>query len=1009
MKKVSLLILAFVMTFLALIGINITTVYAGSGHYYDDNDAMSVAPDGLQLGDLGSNNLFELGAHTDDSDSSVYNGDILRLTQSGLENQVASIWSNKDLNNYIDTSQKQTLSVWLYFGSHVGAGESGSEGMSLVLQNDPRTTSAIAQNGSNIADGESMGVWGSASSNKASTKVLADTAIQNSWALEFDGLVNSSGTVNDDNTAITNGTLGNTLDDYQINTETGRGITDQHVAWAYPGSSDSYFKVDSTGLFTKTNYYELIHNDVDQTSLNIAGDSSLAWHHLILKYTPPTAADPKEATLEYIFNDKTLAGYAQHLATGQNYIDHTLKLNLDNLGIKEGDPLLYGFVAANGGSDNTEMSTVSFESIPSLVDADSNAYVVDKTNKNKISSSTDVMADEDSKLPETKTVHEGDKLAFNYMVKYNSGKDDLDPLTAKIDLPSNVTLDDDNGSIGKVIYADGSSDDIPSGEVSDGVLTHKINKELSKSFNTARFVINATANDVPDSGSALTVPVSHAKLESDNFITDVQTPEFTIQKPQDKLTIAKTSTDPTTIAPGVTTNLTGTMKFESKAAVKNDDMSIYVSIDGGQDQIYKDTASSNGNFSIPFSSTDVGKHTIKVQVVDSNYVSSAGVADEIASNPLTYTVNVEDKKLIATSDTLNTTVLNKTSVSLPIINVKYNDGSNVDGSGLKVTYTNTNPNYNSGEPTSGSITVLPQSDVGDGSIDLSLVMNKYDSDNKAGLRVGINTIKLNIDDGDGHSADTPTYVINVQDKNPVLAYGKGTDGNITQMATDNSISFPINTKYEDDLNFAPSDLTYSVSVDGKKVADLPKSSSSTETASYDTTETMTQSALGIEDQTTPSHTVTFTATDPYGRVSNELTYNLKMIYKSASLTYKDAYSFGALNQSPEERLVKRTSEWDLAVNTVDSPYKLTASAGSLTTATDNTLAGQLIYVSPNSNQTTPMSSPVTLGENDKDATASYDISDMWDSDNGVLLQVGPNATAGSYSGKINWNLIESVE
>jgi len=136
-----------------------------------------------------------------------------------------------------------------------------------------------------------------------------------------------------------------------------------------------------------------------------------------------------------------------------------------------------------------------------------------------------------------------------------------------------------------------------------------------------------------------------------------------------------------------------------------------------------------------------------------------------------------------------------------------------------------------------------------------------------------------------------------------------------------------------------------------------------------------------------------------------------MLYSTASLTYKDSYSFGSLNQSQGSRLVKRTSDWDVVVNTVDSKYKLTASADPLTTggATDtHTLSGGLVYVDPKTGISQSMTSPVTLSENDSETTYKYPISDSWSADSGILLKVDSNPFAGSYSGGLNWDLTDSI-
>jgi len=1018
LKRLGVFVVTSIIAFFILLDINVINVKAVVP-YYSDSDAMSYAPYGIPLGNLDDNSLFVQGSHTS-GNNSVINGDALQLTQKGQNNQVSSVWSNMDNNNYIDTGKKQTLSVWLYFGYSLY----NSEGMAFVLQNDPNGTSAIAKNGNDIAGGETIGVWGSDLKNKATSTDLANSAIQKSWALEFDANVNGDQDSNDINNK-TGGAPGGSFDSYQMKTM--RGIHDQHLAWAYPGRPETYTNVGSQtstvwsgGLISipnqvTTNYYEMNHNDVEETTLSPAATADLAWHHMVVTYTPPTDADPNNATLEYKYNDKTLAGYAQNLKTGQNLISHSINLNLSYLGVKKGDPLRFGFTAANGvDDDHTETNTVLFESIPSLVDADANAYVVDKTDKTKVSSSTDVMDKTDKSLNDVTSVHPKDDLQFNYMLRYNSGKEAMKPVTAKVDLPTNVTITSDgDGSIGKVIYSDGSYENIPVTDLNDDktVLTHVLSKGLSSSLSTAKVELNATADAVPDANSALQVPISHASLEGANYKTDVQTPTFNIIEPQDTLTIAKTSEDPVTVAEGKTVNLTGNMSFKNlKTAINNNDMDIYYSVDGGKTIDFKDTDSGSGNFVIPFSSSDAKKHTIEVQVVDSNYVSPDGTKDVVSSNTLTYTVNVEDLSLIASASNNNPIdKLNDTTVALPNITVKHNDGSNIESGNLKVNYSITNPNSNDGKAVVGIETpmILGGDGTADGSETFSLNVTK-----DMGLRVGQNTVDVTVTDPGGHTSNKLTFVINVEDKNPVLTYGDKNNGKMTVVAADDSITFPLNIAYEDNIRFKPSDLKFTAKVDGEKTITLPKLTSSSLHDSLYFEETIDRAKLGLDaNKNVKTHTVTFQATDPYGRVSKELTFNLDMVYSSANLTYKDSYSFGSLNQSPESRLVKRTSDWDIGVNTVDSQYKLTASAGPLTAGgpTDShTLAGGLIYVDPNTGNSQSMTDPVTLSENNSDTTYQYHISNKWAKNQGILLQVNSNASAGSYSGKINWNLTDSI-
>jgi hypothetical protein len=65
--------------------------------------------------------------------------------------------------------------------------------MAFVLQNDPNGTTASAKVSSSSIIGETLGVWGVDTNNKLQDgDEFAKTAIQNSWALEFDTYTNTS-------------------------------------------------------------------------------------------------------------------------------------------------------------------------------------------------------------------------------------------------------------------------------------------------------------------------------------------------------------------------------------------------------------------------------------------------------------------------------------------------------------------------------------------------------------------------------------------------------------------------------------------------------------------------------------------------------------------------------------------------------------------------------------------------------------------------------------------------
>lgn len=676
MKKLNTWIISSIILLLALIATNITIIKASGG--ISDSDGLAAAPTGVNIGFLSQGSLFTQGSSTT-LPSTVKSGHVVEIINGGNQNQVSSIWSNPadGIDNYFDAGKKQTLSAWIFMG---GSSYHGSEGLVFVLQNSgPK---AIAMNGNNIAGGESLGVWGSDLKKRKNSSAMALTAIQNSWALEFDGVPTGS----QDGNAVYGKTVvanpGETLDSYQKGVNNtlldfqgnslNRGFKEMwgHLAWSYPGDKDAYLNI---GTYNYGNIlpdngpiYELVHNDIDETDFVTPSSAALAWHHLTVTYTPPEAGSTN-ATLKYVFNDKTIEGLEPPSEDrDQQLITRELKLDLSKLNATTGTKLYYGFVGTNSIAMNSATNAVVFEELPSLVEADKNAYVVDETNKTKVSSSTDVMKDNDKTLTETTTVHPNDQLRFNYMLEYQSGKRDMLPVTATVNVPDNVTVTpDSSGNIGQVTYANANSEPIPASALKDTEVTDKktgktstvkmltftIANSLSLTNPWANIELNATADPVPNVNTALQVPLSHATLEGDNYKTDVQTPPFTIQAARATLTLTKTSDDVITTSPDHSVDLTGTMKIVEndtpnvEQPINNSDINFYVSVDGGDAQLVKDTASPNGHFAIPFNSTDENEHIITVYAVDPNYVGSDGIPDTLASNKVTYTVKVKKNDL----------------------------------------------------------------------------------------------------------------------------------------------------------------------------------------------------------------------------------------------------------------------------------------------------------------------------------------------------------------------------
>ena len=1005
-----------------------------AGQYYTDSDAMKYTPSGIDLNDLinpisslfvnGKNNGKYVPTIINDNDG---NPSILKLNDA-TTNSVTSVWSNPNAGNYIDVTKKQDLSFWIYLGS----GTTSNDGMAFVLQNDARGNNAISSDRSGVVGGQTLGVWGVNSSTNKTASSIAASAIQNSWALEFDNSHNG-GTINTDTSS-----MGDSYDAFD--TDIVRKLGLQHTGWNYPGDPNAYTPTLPSG----SGIFRLRHNDVEDLELTGLNKAANGWHFVTIDYTPP-ATKGGDAVLNYSFNAKNADGHKNNPSNspqfGQNPV-HKPITNLHTSVFKLGDSddkLRFGFTSSEGTPKLSPGNMwVVFESIPSIVQAQSTAYVVDDTSKSRIDINKgdtypSYVEDEDKALPITTEAHPGDDLKFKYGIKYEGGKQAATDIKSTLNIPDNVTFgSSDSDVIGKVTYVSANGEETKQSNLTkadnvsaDGsTLTYNVEKldnSVGTDWTAVKIELDGVAKDIPSGSTSLTVPLSHVNFTGTNYKSDAQTDAFDIVEPEATLDIAKDAPDPQEIFQSGTANLNGHLTFKKGDTVipitNSEDYDLHYSINGGADHLGRGTIT-DGKFSIPISGSDlkVGKNgekaenDITVQAVYTNYKSSSGAIETVGSKKIHYTVNVNETGLVATAaNTDDKTILNDKYVMLPRITLKHNDGSGLEDGNDLVDYTISNPNKNNGQPISFSGTPYPILSDGSGGGNRQYNLSISSSD---GLSVGENTVTVKFTDPGKHVSNVLTFHIYVEDTKPVLTYGDKNNGEMTVVASDDGdITFPMNIAYENGEKFKPSDMKLTAKIDDNGPMAVASITSSTPQATYYFERSFTRKELGIDaDKTKDAHTVTFTATDPYGRTS-ELTFTVHVLYSTASLTYKDSYSFGSLNQNPEPRLVKRTSDWDVVVNTVDSSYKLTASADPLTTGgSEDThkLPGGLVYIDPKTGVPQSMTAPVALSENDAKTTDNYYVSDAWAANSGILLKVDSNAFAGSYSGKINWNLADSV-
>lgn len=597
-KMKNILRLFCVAFFVVIVGVSYQYVDVEASQAEDaiqeQKDGLSTAPNNLGLGSglstsgssNPSNELFVAGDFSGytgkptnwalllDSRATTFSSQMRAIRMTFSKNQAGAIWSNVDQGNYIDISKKQTLSMWLYFGptQHLNYGDGFGDGMAFVMQNPNNGITAFSSKNNTLAVGESLGVWGADNDgNVSTTSSIAKTAISNSWALEFDTYNNVS-------------TSSGSSSSFDI------GLPDQHIGYGYPADPATYKQNGSKGLFSNNYYYSQNLSGVEHTTLH---DGKC--HHLTISWDPST----NKAT--YSFNDKN----PDDDSKGSNPITRTTEvIKKAEFGNLTSNKLQWGFTATTGA--NYEPNLIAFESIPSSVEASNSSTITDITQNKEFGSNG--------------TVNSNDKLSINYRLAYSSGKDFWSNINAKLKLPDNVTYTPDaNGNIGYIRYNDGSDPEaIPASELSGTTVTHLLKKSLSdtskSNINNATISINGTVNSV---NSDTTVASKRAVIDSDNLITDIDTPSFTIKKSKPiNLTLDQSNV---TVGPNTGVTITGTVFYTDGTPITNSLMSVFTKLNGETFRNFVMTDSEPSGhltFTIPADKLTQDTNTLEVYVGD---------------------------------------------------------------------------------------------------------------------------------------------------------------------------------------------------------------------------------------------------------------------------------------------------------------------------------------------------------------------------------------------------------
>lgn len=401
--------------------------------------------------------------------------------------------------------------------------------MAFVLQNDPNGTTASAKVSSSSIIGETLGVWGVDTNNKLQDgDEFAKTAIQNSWALEFDTYTNTS-------TGYSDAGKGDAFDN---------GIKKQHIATGYPGSASQYINnsvksLDITGIIWSTRYFftQTHHNLVTNMTL---GDSK--WHHLVMNWNAASK------TMTYTFDDVNPDGSATGGGFTQSEVLDTSKFN-------SSDGLMrWGFMGATGSNSGNNM--VVIESAPNLVDASAAVKVTDKTKNREITTGSQLKAKH--------------KVQYDYQLTYQSGQLDWDNITAELNLPKYVTFDS-----AKVTYADGSEQALTAPTADATKVDYSLNKALSASQKTATITLTGTANDVTVNQNTT---VTSATFKNKVFETSTEAPDYLITVDQPMGIYIRNN--PYTVANGEDVTIKGIVAVENSEQLTNDKVTLHPTVNG---------------------------------------------------------------------------------------------------------------------------------------------------------------------------------------------------------------------------------------------------------------------------------------------------------------------------------------------------------------------------------------------------------------------------------------------
>ena len=527
---------------IALVGISLswgTIGYAES----ELSSALDRAPRGIRIDEY-----FKFGNFAKNSANLIATGfgDKQAVQLTSDKNQLGTIWTSDAAE--MNLNKDETASMWMYFGNR---GQFSGDGMAFVMQNDGRGIEAtsVDTNG-NPSHGETLGVWGDDTKNMYTDNVaLAKSAIQNSWALEFDTYVNnfSSDSQQDMVTDVFNKPPNFFDFDFYK--------TAPHLASAYPGKPSTY-DIKNIGT-TGRHYTRMKHEGVLISEYNTFWTlADGAWHHVTLSW------NHTDKTMTYTFNDKS------PIPTPGSSTDKELKsYTTQPLDLKEIDPkntgkIRWGFTGSTG--TNYETNLVIFEKVPGIVNAESTAQLTNTTTGSKVTSND--------------TVSAGDRLQLDYDLRYLGGQKSWNNIVANLKLPKNITF-----TSGTVTYQSGKQETIDLTQLDGQDLKTTLGQNLSEDNATATLSLQGKATSTSSNGTSVAVAATTSNFIGDNAVTAAPLNGFKVKGTISYMSIALTGNSvngETSVSAGKSVSLTGKVTYDRGYPDSNANIKLHGNLNG---------------------------------------------------------------------------------------------------------------------------------------------------------------------------------------------------------------------------------------------------------------------------------------------------------------------------------------------------------------------------------------------------------------------------------------------